>query len=189
MIVNYLQKVAVVCIWQRKWFTYVNWDKIKNCSLSFTNLMLSLVSELSQSTYFTYVVFLLDNENWLAQCHDLMKITQFGWIKMNKASVSEFIHLDLIISWISTVTIVLVCWVVILHIRHEKFLITVDILNWQVWICEFSDLTRICSLMFTSLIHSQKCKLIKSLCNVLNYIDIIFLRCLKHKLVIFIVHV
>ena len=24
MIVNYLQKVAVVCIWQRKWFTYVN---------------------------------------------------------------------------------------------------------------------------------------------------------------------
>ena len=113
VIVNYLQKVAVVCIWQRKWFTYVNWDKIKNCSLSLTDLMLSLVSELSQSTYFTYMIFLLDNENWLAQCCDLIKIAQFDWIKMNKASVSEFIHLDLMISWISMITIVLICQIVI----------------------------------------------------------------------------
>ena len=113
VIVNYLQKVAVVCIWQRKWFTYVNWDKIKNCSLSLTDLVLSLVSELSQSTYFAYMIFLLDNENWLTQCCDLIKITQFDWIKMNKTSVSEFVHLDLMISWISTVTIVLICWVMI----------------------------------------------------------------------------
>ena len=60
VIVNYLQKVAVACIWQGKWSTYVNWDKIKNCSLSLTDLVSSLVSELSQSTYFTYMAFLLD---------------------------------------------------------------------------------------------------------------------------------
>ena len=154
MIVNYLQKVAVVCIWQRKWFTYVNWDKIKNYSLSLTDLMFSLVSELSQSTYFAYVIFLLDNENWLAQWCNLIKITQFDWIKMNKASVSKFIHLDFMISWISIITIVLVCQIVILHAEHEKFLIIIDILNWQIWTHEFSDLTRACSLMFTLLTHN-----------------------------------
>ena len=113
VIVNYLQKVAVVCIWQRKWFTYVNWDKIKNCSLSLTDLVSSLVSKLSQNTYFAYMVFLLDNENWLAQCYDLIKITQFDWIKMGKTSMSEFVHLDFMISWISMVAIVLICQIMI----------------------------------------------------------------------------
>ena len=113
VIVNYLQKVAVVCIWQRKWFTYVNWDKIENCSLSLTDLVLSLVSELSQSTYFTYMITLFTNENWLTQYHDLIEIAQFDWIKMNKMSVSKFVHLNLMIIWISIIIIVLICWVVI----------------------------------------------------------------------------
>jgi len=127
----------------------------------------SLVDELNQSTNLTHNLVVLNNKNWLFKNCYLVKIMQLYEIKMSKLLMLKSVSLNLFIQW---------CSVDFWEINH----VVVQTCIWSS--CKKSSLWMWC------MHYRYQNKFIKTLYNILNYIDFILLWCFYYSFVMLIIH-